>query len=47
MGGCDILMGMHKDGTLAGLLGEKGVLVQEGEGGEGGEGKDEGAKAGS
>ena len=29
VGGCDILMGMHKDGSLAKLLGEKGVVVEE------------------
>lgn len=44
VGGCDILMGMHRDGSLAELLSGKGVLVQEGEGeGEGeGQGKGEG-----
>lgn len=29
VGGCDILMGMHKDGTLASLLSEKKVIVEE------------------
>jgi monothiol glutaredoxin len=29
VGGCDILMSMHKDGTLADMLEEKGVLVEE------------------
>ena len=29
VGGCDILMNMHKDGSLADLLTEKGVLVEE------------------
>lgn len=29
VGGCDILMGMHKDGSLAELLSEKKVLVEE------------------
>ncbi len=29
VGGCDILMGMHKDGTLANLLTEKKVLIEE------------------
>ena len=45
VGGCDILMGMHKDGSLAGLLAEKGVLVQDGEeeGGEGAGGKKDGS----
>lgn len=32
VGGCDILMSMHKDGSLADLLAEKKVLVQEDEG---------------
>ena len=27
VGGCDILMSMHKDGSLAEMLNEKGVLV--------------------
>ncbi|OCK76000.1 glutaredoxin [Lepidopterella palustris CBS 459.81] len=29
VGGCDILMSMHQDGSLAKLLEEKGVLVEE------------------
>jgi monothiol glutaredoxin len=29
VGGCDILMGMHQDGTLASLLTEKKVLIEE------------------
>ena len=29
IGGCDILLSMHQDGTLAKLLEEKNVLVQE------------------
>lgn len=29
VGGTDILMGMHKDGSLATMLEEKGVLVME------------------
>ena len=29
VGGCDILMGMHKDGSLAKLLGENGAVVEE------------------
>ena len=31
VGGCDILMNMHKDGTLADLLSQKKVLVTEDE----------------
>ena len=31
VGGCDILISMHKDGSLADLLGEKKVIVEEGE----------------
>jgi len=29
IGGCDILMNMHKDGSLAELLASKGVIVEE------------------
>lgn len=29
VGGCDILISMHKDGTLAELLSEKGLIVEE------------------
>jgi monothiol glutaredoxin len=29
VGGCDILMSMHQDGSLAKMLEEKGVLVAE------------------
>ena len=29
VGGCDILISMHQDGTLAELLEKKGVLVPE------------------
>jgi monothiol glutaredoxin len=28
VGGCDILMSMHQDGSLAKMLEEKGVLVE-------------------
>jgi monothiol glutaredoxin len=28
IGGCDILLSMHQDGSLAKLLEEKGVLVE-------------------
>ena len=39
VGGCDILMTMHKDGSLAKMLDEKGVLVkEEQEGQNGGDG---------
>jgi len=31
IGGCDILMTMHQDGSLAKMLEEKGVLVSEDE----------------
>jgi monothiol glutaredoxin len=34
VGGCDILLSMHQDGTLAKLLQEKDVVVPEEEGGE-------------
>lgn len=34
VGGCDILMSMHQDGSLAKMLEDKGVLVAPGEGGE-------------
>jgi monothiol glutaredoxin len=33
IGGCDILMSMHQDGSLAKMLEEKGVLVPTEEGG--------------
>ena len=29
VGGCDILMNMHKDGSLADLLAEKKVIIEE------------------
>ncbi len=29
VGGCDILMQMHKDGSLADLLAEKKVIIEE------------------
>jgi monothiol glutaredoxin len=29
VGGCDILMGMHKDGSLAEMLAAKKVIVEE------------------
>ena len=29
VGGCDILMNMHKDGSLANLLAEKNLVVEE------------------
>jgi monothiol glutaredoxin len=29
VGGCDILISMHKDGSLASLLAEKDVIVEE------------------
>jgi monothiol glutaredoxin len=29
VGGCDILMGMHRDGSLASMLSGKGVLMEE------------------
>lgn len=29
VGGCDILISMHKDGSLADLLSEKGLIVEE------------------
>lgn len=32
VGGCDILISMHKDGSLADLLSEKGLIVEEEEG---------------
>lgn len=41
VGGCDILISMHKDGTLAEMLAEKGLIVE-----EEGEGDVEGQKAG-
>jgi hypothetical protein len=41
VGGCDILINMHKDGSLADLLSEKKVLVTE----DGEEGDIEGQKA--
>jgi monothiol glutaredoxin len=34
VGGCDILLSMHQDGTLAKLLQEKDVVVPDEEGGE-------------
>ena len=43
IGGCDILINMHKDGSLAELLADKNVLVLEES--EGGEGDVEGQKA--
>ncbi len=36
IGGCDILMNMHKDGSLAEMLGEKKLVVEEDEPVEGG-----------
>lgn len=35
VGGCDILIGMHQDGSLAKMLEEKGVLAPGGAEGEG------------
>ena len=35
VGGCDILMNMHKDGSLADLLTQKKVIVEEEEGSQG------------
>ena len=32
VGGCDILMNMHKDGSLADLLAEKKVIIEEDDG---------------
>jgi monothiol glutaredoxin len=34
VGGCDILLSMHQDGSLAKLLQEKDVVVPDEEGGE-------------
>jgi monothiol glutaredoxin len=34
VGGCDILLSMHQDGSLAKLLQEKNVVVPDEEGGE-------------
>ena len=34
VGGCDILLSMHQDGSLAKLLAEKDVVVPDEEGGE-------------
>ena len=31
MGGCDILMNMHRDGSLAQMLSEKKVVIEEDE----------------
>ena len=33
IGGCDILINMHKDGSLAGLLSEKKLVLEEDDGG--------------
>jgi monothiol glutaredoxin len=36
VGGCDILMNMHRDGSLAQMLSEKKLVLEEDEPGDGG-----------